>query len=82
MHRDGIESEKALGSLGDREVKASEEWMMGKVRLRMILGKMSERLQDKEVRGMLNEVQSESKGVLGTLKCLMDREVSQELMVR
>lgn len=56
MHRDGIESEKALGSLGDREVKASEEWMMGKVRLRMILRKMSERLQDKEVREMLNEV--------------------------
>lgn len=82
MHRDGIESEKTLGSLGDREVKASEEWMMGKVRLRMILRKMSERPQDKEVREMLIEVQSESKGVLGGLKCLMDREVSQELMVR
>lgn len=82
MHRDGIEGEKTLGSLRDREVKASEEWMMGKVRLQMILRKMSERLQDKELREMLNEVQSESKGVLGTLKCLMDREVSQELMVR
>ena len=53
MHQDGIESEKALGSLGKREVKASEEWMMGKVRLRMILGKMSERPQDKQLENCL-----------------------------
>ena len=43
--------------------------------------KTSERLQEKEVRE-LYDVQSERDVVLGTLKCLMDREVSQKLMVR
>ena len=48
----------------------------------MIFVKTSERSQDEEVRELYDDVQSESEAVLGKLECLMDRGVSQELMVR